>query len=188
CCHHAGRAVPKRGGCFEPVADFFQRGFPAEITRRLEYLADLVRTRTGLLQKVQPGLLDLHFFGADTDHRMGRTNEHAARRWGWKRNILQLEAAVLVLRDLFHDAWLSGHEHNYDDVRGEGFFGQTRRERRAYPSGVCKERATKSGRKRTAARRVAPNLAYGCVARRSQIHFGICSRLAPCPRPNSAQR
>src|SRR6266851_5765759 len=72
--------------------------------------------------------------------------------------------------------------------RGEGFFGQTRRERRAYPSGVCKERATKSGRKRTAARKVAPNLACGCVARRSQIHFGICSLLAPCHRPNSAQR
>src|SRR6266571_2800221 len=70
---------------------------------------------------------------------------------------------------------LSGHEHNWDDVRGEGFFGQTRRERRAYPSAVCEERATKSGRKRTAARRVAPNLACGCVARRSQIHFGICS-------------
>src|SRR5882672_10066997 len=83
---------------------------------------------------------------------------------------------------------LSGHEHNYDDVRGEGFFGQTRCERRAYPTGVCEERATKSGRKRTAARRVAPNLACGCVARRSQIHFGICSLLAPCPRPNSAQR
>jgi hypothetical protein len=28
---------------------------------------------------------------------------------------------------------LSGHEHKYDDVRGKGFFGQTRRERRAYP-------------------------------------------------------
>src|SRR6266446_6904456 len=54
--------------------------------------------------------------------------------------------------------------------------------------GVCEERATKSGRKRTAARRVAPNLACGGVARRSQIHFGICSLLAPCPRPNSAQR
>src|SRR5438445_7978040 len=88
-------------------------------------------------------------------------------------------------------AWLmslSGHEHNYDDVRCEGFFGQTRRERRAYPSGVCEERATKSGRKRTAARRVAPNLACGCVARRSQIHFGICYLLAPCHMPNSAQR
>src|SRR5437016_9498186 len=96
---------------------------------------------------------------------------------------------------LFGGAWgdttllkLSGHEHNYDDVRGEGFFGQTRRERRAYPSGVCEERATTSGRKRAAARRVAPNLACGCVARRSQIHFGICSLLAPCHRPNSAQR
>src|SRR5436853_4627367 len=83
---------------------------------------------------------------------------------------------------------LSGHEHNYDDVRSERFFGQTRRERRAYPSGVCEEQATKSGRKRTAALRVAPNLACGCVARRSQIHFGICSLLAPCHRPNSAQR
>src|SRR5256712_3999757 len=83
---------------------------------------------------------------------------------------------------------LSGHEHNYDDVRGEGFFGQTRRERRAYPSGVCEERSTKSGRKRTAARRVAPHLACGRVARRSQIHFGICSLLAPCHRPKWAQR
>src|SRR6266446_8130134 len=47
--------------------------------------------------------------------------------------------------------------------------------------GVCEERATKSGRKRTAARRVAPNLACGGVARRSQIHFGYApsSRLAP---------
>src|SRR3989442_8489921 len=86
------------------------------------------------------------------------------------------------------EADLSGHEHNYDDVRGEGFFGQTRRERRAYPSGVCEERATKSGLKRTAARRVAPNLACGGVARRSQITFWICSLLAPCPRPNSARR
>jgi hypothetical protein len=31
-------------------------------------------------------------------------------------------------------AQLSGHEHKYDDVRGKGFFGQTRRERRAYPA------------------------------------------------------
>src|SRR5512132_1272313 len=39
------------------------------------------------------------------------------------------------------------------------------------PQWICEERATKSGRKRTAARRVAPNLACGCVARRSQIHL-----------------
>ena len=34
----------------------------------------------------------------------------------------------------FTSGWqLSGHEHKYDDARGQGFFGQTRRERRAYP-------------------------------------------------------
>src|SRR5438034_5264319 len=39
------------------------------------------------------------------------------------------------------------------------------------PKWICKERATKSARKRTAARRVAPNLACGFVARRSQPHW-----------------
>ncbi len=29
---------------------------------------------------------------------------------------------------------LSGLRHKYDDVRGKGFFAQTRRERRAYPA------------------------------------------------------
>src|SRR5438552_2465067 len=29
---------------------------------------------------------------------------------------------------------LSGLRHKYDDVRGKGFFAQTRRERRAYPT------------------------------------------------------
>ena len=43
------------------------------------------------------------------------------------------------------------------------------------PKWICKERATKSGRKRSAPLWVAPNLACGCVARRSQIHRGICS-------------
>src|SRR5438876_12013753 len=50
---------------------------------------------------------------------------------------------------------LSTPFHKYDHVCGEGFLARTRRERRAYPSGVCKERATTSGPKRTAARRVA---------------------------------
>src|SRR6266568_4852839 len=40
------------------------------------------------------------------------------------------------------------------------------------PKWICEERATKSGRKRTAARRVAPNLACGVVARRLQPHLG----------------
>ncbi len=29
---------------------------------------------------------------------------------------------------------LTGLRHKYDDVRGKGFFAQTRRERRAYPA------------------------------------------------------
>src|SRR5437867_13219029 len=39
------------------------------------------------------------------------------------------------------------------------------------PKWICEERATKSGRKRTAARRVAPNWACGVVARRLQPHW-----------------
>src|SRR3989449_11526328 len=81
------------------------------------------------------------------------------------------------------EADLSGHEHNYDDVRGEGFFGLTRRERRAYPSGVCEERATKSGRKRTAARRVAPNLA--CGLRCSSITDPLRDMLPPRALPQA---
>ena len=42
------------------------------------------------------------------------------------------------------------------------------------PQWICKERATKSGRKRTAARKVAPNLAFACVARRLQTHGWVC--------------
>src|SRR2546427_4883435 len=75
---------------------------------------------------------------------------------------------------------LSTPFHKYDHVCGEGFLAQTRRERRAYPSGVCKERATTSGPKRTAARRVASHLASGFVAPRSQSAGGYApsSRLA----------
>src|SRR6266404_3076103 len=49
------------------------------------------------------------------------------------------------------------------------------------PQWICEERATPPGPKRTAARRVAPNLAWGFVARRSQPHYGDApsSRLAP---------
>src|SRR5882762_9336027 len=48
------------------------------------------------------------------------------------------------------------------------------------PQWICKERATKSGRKRPAALRVAPNLACGFVARRLQPPGGDApsSRLA----------
>ena len=66
---------------------------------------------------------------------------------------------------------------------GKDFRPETRREcfphGRHIPQWICKERATKSGRKRTAALRVAPNLACGCVARRLQTHCGVCAVLAP---------
>src|SRR6266705_3343401 len=84
-------------------------------------------------------------------------------------------------------SYLSGHEHKYGNVRGKGFLAQARRERRAYPWAVCKERATKPAPKRTAARRVAPNLACGFVARRLQPPFVGCALLAPRHRPNWAQ-
>jgi hypothetical protein len=76
---------------------------------------------------------------------------------------------------------LSAAGHKYDDVCGEAFLAQARRERRAYPSWVCEERATKPAPKRTAARRVALLLAWGVVARRLQPHLGAApsSRLAP---------
>src|SRR5919109_1151205 len=80
---------------------------------------------------------------------------------------------------------LSGHERKFGDVCGEEFSAQARRE--VLPHGhqsisrqwICKERATPLGPKRTAARRVAPNLAWGFVARRSQPHCGGCS-WCPC--------
>src|SRR5947209_19996638 len=56
------------------------------------------------------------------------------------------------------------------------------------PQWIYEERATKSGRKRPAALRVAPNLACGFVARRLQPHGRGCALLAPRHRPNWAQR
>src|SRR5438093_10507902 len=56
------------------------------------------------------------------------------------------------------------------------------------PQWICEEQATKSGRKRPAALRVAPNLASGFVARRLQPHGRGCALLAPRHRPNWAQR
>src|SRR2546426_12145575 len=56
------------------------------------------------------------------------------------------------------------------------------------PQWICEEQATKSGRKRAAALRVAPNLACGFVARRLQPHGRGRALLAPRHRPNWAQR
>src|SRR5438046_9589115 len=83
---------------------------------------------------------------------------------------------------------LSTPFHKYDHVCGEGFLAQTRRERRAYPAAVCKERATKSGPKRTAARRVASLFGSGFVAPRSQPHCGGCSLVAPRQNRTSTQQ
>src|SRR6266542_7133453 len=77
---------------------------------------------------------------------------------------------------------------NYRYMRGKEFFALTRREQRAYPSVVGEERATKSARKRTAARRVAPNLACGFVAPSVEYRCGYTPSLAPRHWPNSEQR
>jgi len=83
---------------------------------------------------------------------------------------------------------LSTPFHKYNHVCGEGFLAQTRRERRAYPAAVCKERATTCGTKRTAARRVASLFGSGFVAPRSQPHFGGCSLVAPRQNRKSTQQ
>src|SRR5213593_2683822 len=74
-------------------------------------------------------------------------------------------------------------------VLRQGFFppGEARATKHI-PQWICKERATKPGAKRTAALWVAPSLACGFVARRSQPHCGGCSLLAPRHRPNWAQQ
>src|SRR5881409_1646147 len=79
---------------------------------------------------------------------------------------------------------LSTPFHKYDHVCGEGFSAQTRRERRAYPFPTRRDkaRATTSGPKRTAARRVASLFGSGVVAPRSSRQVGTgdapSSRLA----------
>src|SRR2546428_145073 len=87
---------------------------------------------------------------------------------------------------------LSTPFHKYDHVCGEGFSAQTRRERRAYPSGVCKARATTSGPKRTAARRAASLFGSGVVAPRSSRQVGTgdapSSRLASTAKRRSQRR
>src|SRR5437899_5150105 len=83
---------------------------------------------------------------------------------------------------------LSTAFHKYNHVCAEGFLAKTRRERRTYPSAVCKERATTSGPKRTAARRVASLFGSAFVAPRSQPHFGGCSLVAPRQNRKSTQQ
>jgi hypothetical protein len=56
------------------------------------------------------------------------------------------------------------------------------------PKWICKERATTPPSKRHAARRVAPNLACGFVARSVEYRCGYTPSLTPRHRPNSEQR
>src|SRR5882672_2172158 len=83
---------------------------------------------------------------------------------------------------------LSTPFHKYNHVCGEGFSAQTRRERRAYPSMVCKARATTSEPKRTAVCEVASLFGSGVVAPRSQPHFGGCSLVAPRQNRKATQQ
>src|SRR5438128_4766548 len=71
----------------------------------------------------------------------------------------------------------------------QGFFGPG--EARATSisrSGSVRSEQRSPGAKRTAALWVAPSLACGFVARRSQPHCGGCSLLSPRHRPNWAQQ
>ena len=67
---------------------------------------------------------------------------------------------------------------NWLVFRRKEFSFPARRERRAYTSAVCEERATKREAKRTAARRVAPKTAWGFVAPRSQSAAAMLPRRA----------
>jgi hypothetical protein len=52
----------------------------------------------------------------------------------WRaRNIFAAPASFLGQQRERH-VLLSGHEHKYGDVRGNGFWAEARRERRAYPA------------------------------------------------------
>src|SRR5207249_2393025 len=109
--------------------------------------------------------------------------------FGWRVHAVRRLRLFLARAKLFcrcgqsvDSRLLSTPFHKYDHVCGEGFSAQTRRERRAYPSGVCKARATTSGPKRTAARGVASLFGSGVVAPRSSRQVGTgdapSSRLA----------
>src|SRR5438132_9012327 len=74
---------------------------------------------------------------------------------------------------------LSGHEHKYDDVRCAQF-GLWQGARRAHtPPWVCNRRATQPQAKFGATPRAPVLFRPDFVARSSQIHYGICSSLAP---------
>ena len=85
-----------------------------------------------------------------------------------------------------HEPKLNTDEPKYDDVRGEAFLAQARRERRAYPRWVCEARATEArAQKRTAAQRLAMFLTSGVSGSSVAAPLRGCALLAPSPRPKS---
>src|SRR5688572_16805653 len=82
-----------------------------------------------------------------------------------------------------HRTWLVWCPRNRYTFAARDFSSRRGASDEHIPKWICKERATKSGRKRAAARRVALKLAWSFVARRLQTHFGVCVLLAPRPRP-----
>ena len=101
--HDTRGAVAQWGRRFKPVAHLLERGAPAQIAGGIQNSSHLVGTRPDFLQQVHFGLLDLHFLGADADDRVGRAHQDTAWRRDRPGHLLQLEAAVLILRDLLHD-------------------------------------------------------------------------------------
>src|SRR5262249_3805760 len=79
---------------------------------------------------------------------------------------------------LFARHYTSDVSHKWLALCRKGFWPPARRERRAYPSWVCKEQATTRETKRTAARRVAPKMAWGFVVPQSSIPADMLLRHA----------
>src|ERR1043166_8014328 len=67
-------------------------------------------------------------------------------------------------------------------VSQQGIFASREARAPGIPAAVCQERATTREAKRTAARRVAPKMAWGFVAPRSQIAADMLPRRAS-PQP-----
>src|SRR2546430_15285354 len=76
-------------------------------------------------------------------------------------------------------AMLSGHEHNYDDVRCAQFGLWQGARREHIPKWICDRRATQPQAKFGATQRAAVLFRPDFVVRSLQIHFGICASLAP---------
>ena len=103
-CDDTGRAVTQRAGDLEPIAHFFHGRTPTQSAGGVQDFADLVWARSRLLQQVHARLLDFHFLRADADDGVGEAHQNAPRRSRGQGNILQFEAAVLILGNLLQSS------------------------------------------------------------------------------------